>query len=178
MKQSLVLNVACFPVGIVSWQSAITRICKGSAQAIEEYDEVVRSPRTSMYIPSIIMMNAYYVPDLTNVVPFNRENIYRRDNGTCMYCGKKVSLSTFTFEHIIPQSRGGKTEWMNIVVACLRCNARKGSRTPKEAHMKLIRPPYVPKLSKAAPRSLVNQLGFTKPDMWSDYIYWNVILEE
>ena len=65
-----------------------------------------------------------------------------RDNYTCQYCGKKSEL---TIDHIIPRSRGGKDEWDNVAVACLRCNVSKGARTPKEAGMTLKKPARRPK---------------------------------
>jgi hypothetical protein len=35
-----------------------------------------------------------------------------------------------------------------VVTACKRCNARKGSRSPEEAHMPLLAIPYVPNLAE------------------------------
>jgi 5-methylcytosine-specific restriction endonuclease McrA len=47
-------------------------------------------------------------------------------------------------EHIVPQSRGGRWTWMNLVTACAACNGRKANRTPEEAGMPLVYLPYVP----------------------------------
>lgn len=45
---------------------------------------------------------------------------------------------------MVPRSRGGAHTWTNLVTACTRCNQRKGSLTPEEANMQLIRKPFEP----------------------------------
>jgi 5-methylcytosine-specific restriction endonuclease McrA len=44
----------------------------------------------------------------------------------------------------VPESRGGRWTWMNLVTACGPCNGRKADRTPEEAGMPLLYLPYVP----------------------------------
>ncbi len=44
----------------------------------------------------------------------------------------------------MPKSRGGRDTWENLVSACVRCNNRKGSRTPEEASMTMERKPFRP----------------------------------
>jgi 5-methylcytosine-specific restriction endonuclease McrA len=41
--------------------------------------------------------------------------------GACAYCGAPAT----TWDHIVPVSKGGKTEPGNIVPACLSCNSSK-----------------------------------------------------
>ncbi len=68
-----------------------------------------------------------------------------RDGDSCQYCAVEVNWKDrkgktgAVFEHVIPASRGGDTTIDNLVVACRRCNEKKGARTPEEAGMKLIR---------------------------------------
>lgn len=73
-----------------------------------------------------------------------RKMLFARDRWCCAYCGEKFPESTLTKEHIIPQSRGGDSGWMNLVTACLSCNTRKSNKTPEEARMSLLYVPYVP----------------------------------
>ena len=80
-------------------------------------------------------------------VKFNRKNLFARDGNRCQYCGKKFSTTEFSLDHLVPRSRGGRATWDNIVCACLRCNVRKGGRTPREAGMRLVRDPVEPKTS-------------------------------
>ena len=62
----------------------------------------------------------------------------------CQYCGKMVSMKEATYDHIIPQSKGGKTSWTNVVCCCYDCNKMKGGRHYEEAGMSLIRKPVNP----------------------------------
>lgn len=49
-------------------------------------------------------------------------------NGTCPYCNNVITLSTFSFDHIVPRSRGGAyNDGNNVHVTCLRCNSMKGN---------------------------------------------------
>jgi 5-methylcytosine-specific restriction endonuclease McrA len=72
-----------------------------------------------------------------------------RDRFICAYCGEKFRERDLEIEHIIPQSRGGKNTWMNLVAACRCCNHRKDDRTPEEAGMELLYLPYVPNRHEA-----------------------------
>jgi 5-methylcytosine-specific restriction endonuclease McrA len=75
-------------------------------------------------------------------IDLSRKNILKRDNHRCQYCGKKTL--DITIDHIMPKSRGGIDTWDNLVAACVRCNNRKGNRTPDEAGMKLLSKPRRP----------------------------------
>ena len=72
-------------------------------------------------------------------VKFSRHNIYMRDGNRCQYCGRRFSTSDLSLDHVVPLSRGGPSNWENIVCACLPCNVKKGNRLPDEAGMKLRR---------------------------------------
>lgn len=73
-----------------------------------------------------------------------REKLLRRDRCTCAYCGECFAEAELTLEHIVPQARGGKSTWMNLVAACQPCNSRKADRTPEQAGMPLLYLPYAP----------------------------------
>ena len=46
----------------------------------------------------------------------------------CAYCGGPYEH----MEHVVPISRGGRTEPGNVVPSCRSCNSRKGTKTPAE----------------------------------------------
>lgn len=71
---------------------------------------------------------------------WSKPGVLRRDEYQCGYCGGHAT----TVDHIVPRSRGGPHTWLNTVAACYRCNQRKGSRTLKEAGMRLLVRPTVP----------------------------------
>lgn len=52
--------------------------------------------------------------------------------GVCYYCGKKCKPSELTMDHVIPLSRGGYSEKINIVPCCKECNTKKKSLLPVE----------------------------------------------
>ena len=78
-------------------------------------------------------------------VRFSRLNIYARDRNTCQYCGRRPPRAELNLDHVIPRSRGGVTNWENVVCSCVPCNLKKGGRTPDEARMRLLRHPIRPR---------------------------------
>ncbi len=179
----LVLSYSWTPLGRVPWQEAFTLLFGKRVEIISTYaDKVVHSASQAWPIPSIIrFLTKTSAKYFERGVRFNRKNVWLRDKGLCCYCGNKVSLSNFTYDHVIPRAQGGKTTWDNIVVACLTCNQRKENKTPEQARMKLrsrpSQPKHVPGASKVF--GLVWKSG--QPEEWKDYIseaYWNEGLEE
>ena len=67
-------------------------------------------------------------------------------DGRCAYCGKAIPISAATVDHVQPICQGGESTWDNLVTCCISCNQRKGSRTPEQAHMKLLIRPFTPKV--------------------------------
>lgn len=177
--ETLVLSKSQAPINVIHWHDAIGQVFNDEASVIVEYDVIVRSPSMAMFVPSVIeLCQSDYVPkEYTKTLPFNRKNVYIRDHGRCMYCGKKVGLSSFTFDHVFPRHKGGLAVWDNVVVSCMRCNSKKGGRLLQDSNVRLLRPPYAPRLDKSAPVDVVNKIGFSIPhETWTDFVYWNVIL--
>lgn len=46
----------------------------------------------------------------------------------CHYCFLELSLDTATQDHVIPLSKDGSRKKRNVVLACSRCNNKKGDR--------------------------------------------------
>jgi 5-methylcytosine-specific restriction endonuclease McrA len=140
-----------------------------------EDDDWVRTANSDIQVPRVIRLLDYEkVPRQT--VKFNRRNIFARDNNQCQFCGRKYPSSELSLDHVIPRSQGGQTTWENIVCSCLECNVRKGGRTPKQAHMSLIRRPEKPKRSPLLNLKLTHQ----KYRSWKTFLdnaYWSVELK-
>lgn len=190
---TLVLNSAYLPIDRVPWFDAITNLITGRAEVVDCYDATVRSgssagvdlPGTFMAlstgetgvwrVPSIIRFLGKAVFHRRNV-KFNRHNVWLRDGGHCQYCNVKLRTEEFTYDHVLPQSRGGKTQWENIVCACIPCNHTKGNRTPQEARMKLLREPFRP---TQLPGQLSPVLSWKEgmPESWRSFLesvrYWH-----
>jgi 5-methylcytosine-specific restriction endonuclease McrA len=104
----------------------------------------LRSVHLALLAPPVLLLTSYdRVP--RREVRFCRRNVYLRDAYRCQYCGREFDESELTLDHVVPRERNGKTNWENIVTACVRCNARKANRLPHQAGMVLRRPPVRPK---------------------------------
>ena len=136
-------------------------------------EDVVVTPSLRLKVPRVLQLLSCDRSPRPEV-KFSRHNIYARDGSRCQYCGKRFSTSELSLDHVVPLSRGGLTTWENVVCACLKCNVRKGSKSPDDAGMALVRPPVRPK---------ANPLGFLSPHRihpdWHNFLdvaYWNVEL--
>lgn len=106
---------------------------------------VARRQQSVIDIHPIMALRGAPKLNLFDGVPaFNRAKLFRRDRMTCAYCGQCCAERDLSCEHIVPQARGGRWNWMNLVTACSPCNSRKADRTPEEADMPLVYLPYVP----------------------------------
>jgi len=148
------------------------------------YDDRLESWRQQMHMPAVIRCLDFVKPPKNFPVfePFTRRNVWVRDKGICQFCGKKISLRQMTYDHVIPQSKGGPTNWKNIVCACQECNSKKRDRTPEEAGMTLIRKPYAPIVAENYTQNISRKMrSMTKRlvniQEWRDFIYWSVELE-
>jgi len=168
------------PINVECWQKSLMKCLTGKAVAIKNRKEIAfESNGIVTYVPSIIIiLNTYFMGKLTfvNTIPLNRRNLWLRDQGRCMYCNNKVSTEEVTFDHVIPQSKGGKTIWSNVVCSCGICNNKKDNRTPKQAHMTLVKSPTTPRLNKKVVRNMIRKLGSITitEESWKDY--WDVSL--
>lgn len=177
---ALILNadyrpLSYFPLSIWSWQDAVKAIFRDSVQVISEYDRVVRSPAFEMKLPSVLALREY-VP-MARSPAFTRFNVFLRDAWKCQYCGDEFKTHDLTFDHVIPRSRGGRTNWQNIVAACQPCNRIKGSRLPHEVGMHPLREPEAPSLYELQERGRGFPPNFLH-ESWSDFLYWDTELED
>ena len=164
--KSLVLNYSYEPLQFCSAKRAIIMVLTGRAEFLESDGFVVRSPSTTFRLPAVIRVLKMVKRAHRKGVSFSKKNILRRDNFTCQYCG--VSNHSLTVDHIMPRSRGGKTSWTNVVVACKPCNLKKGSQTPSETGMKLIRKPAKPEYQW--PLFLIPTSHKSHLEIWQKYL--------
>ena len=75
---------------------------------------------------SIIRQNAQYERSIMSDAL--RFQILKRDNYTCQICGRRAKDGVeLEVDHIIPISKGGKTEPRNLQTLCKSCNRGKGT---------------------------------------------------
>ena len=57
-----------------------------------------------------------------------RAHVLYKYKKTCQLCGRKAPQVVLHIDHIIPESKGGKTDLSNLQVLCETCNLGKGNR--------------------------------------------------
>jgi 5-methylcytosine-specific restriction endonuclease McrA len=164
----LVLNASYEPVNVCTERRAVVMIFKGIARMEEHNGHMLRSARITMHAPSVIRLTDYiHIPFKSRSL--SRKNILLRDHSTCQYCGRQFAPSDLTLDHVQPRSRGGESTWDNLVACCKRCNHLKGSRTPEEAGMHLIRRPRA--FSLHVNRQIMRYIG--RADVtWRKYLFY------
>jgi 5-methylcytosine-specific restriction endonuclease McrA len=178
---TLVLNATYQPVARIPWQRAITLLFLGKVEVIEEYeDKTIRSVSFEVKMPSVVRFFRM-LKRRKPVIRFSRDNVYARDQAKCQYCGHRVTRAEATYDHVIPRSQGGGTNWENIVIACVPCNQHKGGRTPEQAKMRLAVAPIRPtKLTDSFRLTFTWDKGM--PQSWKNWLrdltYWHGSLDE
>jgi len=156
----LVLNSAWQPIGFQPISVCISTILREMGCVIhpETYEPLTfdewmeRAPDDSRWIPTAnrpvaapdVIVLTQYGKKPPMKIGFNRQNLFKRDQHTCQYCGVGLPGSELQIEHIMPRSRGGPTTWENTVAACDSCNSQKADKTPSEAGMRLRKKPAAP----------------------------------
>jgi 5-methylcytosine-specific restriction endonuclease McrA len=164
----LVLNASYEPINICAARRALVLILKGVAAPEEFSPAFLHSARQALKLPSVIRLLEYRrIPLQTRAL--SRKNILMRDRYTCQYCQRTLPSGELTLDHVMPRSRSGETSWENLVACCHRCNNRKGSRTPEEAGMRLLRPPRP--FSLHTSRHIMRLLG-KSDDQWRKYLFY------
>ena len=179
--RTLILNadmqpLSWAPLSVCSWQDAIVSVLQERVIQVKTYDNVVvHSASLSFPVPSVVALKRYHK---RKKAAFTRYNLFLRDKFRCQYCGKRFMAKELTFDHVVPRSRGGASNWTNIVAACGPDNLKKSNLTLSQAKMKLLRKPYQPTPHQldAAARSLPLVEGELHQS-WLDFLYWGSELE-
>ena len=145
----LVLNSSYEPIQFTNWKRAVVLCFKEKAKVISK--RIIR------------LVNYVKIPFIAQNNEFPTRNlIYKRDDYECQYCGTKENL---TIDHVIPRSKGGKDTWDNLVACCTSCNVKKGSKSLKDANMKLRKIPHAP-FSR-----IMLDLEKSKVDEWKEFVF-------
>lgn len=143
----LVLNHNFEPLNICSVHRGMALLLLDKAEVLRYSETSIRSAEDIHPVPAVLRLHSNVRRPLPQL-KISRKSVLARDGYTCVYCG---SRETLTLDHVFPRHRGGETTWENVVCSCLRCNNKKGNRTPQECGMRLPHPPrkprYVPYIS-------------------------------
>lgn len=143
-KNVLLLNadgapLSITPLSTITWQEAMKLYVLDRVNVLEWYDGwQVHSATQTFDVPSVVSVKEY-IPLNKAGVNFTRQNVFVRDGYICQYCGDLFKGHELTLDHVLPKSKGGRTNWENIVTACKPCNHSKGNderivpkKTPKK----------------------------------------------
>lgn len=181
-NKCLLLNADYSPFGIIEWTKAIIwslKLDKGNdyypIEIIDFYrNDFIQGINKKFPVPAVAKTKKFFQID-RQCVNFSRRNILIRDNYTCQYCYKIFDINELTYDHVIPKStwkyNSSPTTWTNIVTCCIKCNRKKGNKTPDEAKMKLYQLPIKPqKNQKFLPviQSLITIRDI--PEEWKLYL--------
>lgn len=161
--KTLVLDSSYMARSIITPERAFVIKYKGNADVIADHNETFGLVKTDIIInkPSIIRVYKYI--NHGHNVPLNRRNIFRRDEWKCVYCGNG-NKSELTLDHVMPQSKGGRDTWTNLVTACKKCNGEKRDLTLEEfdrGYPNPYRPHYLMLMRK------VKEI----PEEWKPYLF-------
>jgi 5-methylcytosine-specific restriction endonuclease McrA len=112
---------------------------------IRAYDNYIQTIRGPIRIPQVVICSNFDKVIYTKVQFPTKQNIYKRDNYTCGYTGKKLSKEEISIDHIIPRSKGGSNTWENLITCDRMVNLKKGNMSVHEAGLKLRYKPTKPK---------------------------------
>ena len=146
-REVLLLNSSEEVLQVIDWKKAIKLLSKGKAKKPFNYNNTysVKTTNGEYEVPTAIILVRYVYLPFENTTP-TRRNIFKRDNWTCQYCGvRRKNSKLLTIDHVYPRSKGGGTQWTNLVTACPTCNGKKSNKLLRECGMKLINKPTKPK---------------------------------
>jgi 5-methylcytosine-specific restriction endonuclease McrA len=159
----LVLNASYEPLNVCSVRRAVVLILKDKAEMLEQGERTLHAESITLPHPVVIRLVTYVrVPRDRAKRRITRRAVFARDSWTCQYCG---TTSHLTVDHVIPRSRGGPSDWENIVTSCAPCNRRKGNRTPVEAGIHPRRKPRAP-----GPTIFIRVAAPVVPAAWQQYL--------
>ena len=173
---ALVLNadfrpLSYYPLSLWCWQDAVKSVFLNRVSIVSTYERKVRSPSFEMSLPSVIALKSFIKP--SEHPNFTRFNVFLRDKFACQYCDAKKDL---TFDHLLPKSKGGITNWENVVTACSTCNVKKGGKLYNRCDLKLKRKPFIPTVDDLHKNGRNFPPNFLH-ESWMDYLYWDIELE-
>jgi 5-methylcytosine-specific restriction endonuclease McrA len=165
--KTLVLNSSYMPTHIIDSKRAFVIVYKGNGEILENYDDLyfTTPSTTNVYQkPSVIRINRWFNVDYKKV-PLTRENVHKRDNYQCVYCGIG-GRDKLTIDHVYPKSKGGEDSWENLVSACFSCNSEKGDLLIEEwgrEHPKPYRPHNL---------LLTQKRRISIPENWKKFLFF------
>lgn len=170
-NDTLLLNsdgrpLSILPLSTLTWQESIKLLVLDRINVLEWHpDWEVHSQSVTMRVPSVVSTREY-ISRSKQGINFNRSNVFARDKHICQYCGDIFQPKDLTLDHVLPRSKGGKTNWENIVTACKWCNHEKGNNERIIPKKKPTRPDF---FQIANSKSVMLNIRYKE---WLIYLDW------
>jgi len=142
----ILLNGDYSVLGLIDWRKAMGLMFAEKIKVLKFSKREIRGVSRTFLMPAVAVLIKVVRVVYRSHVPFSRRNVLIRDQFACAYCGSREK--PITIDHVIPRSRGGKTDFDNCVACCRTCNHKKGARMPREARMTLRRRPWQPTIAE------------------------------
>lgn len=128
----LVYNTTGEPLELVPALIGLVLHLRGKAVILETVpDRVVRSPRLVFPLPRSVVLRKHRRIS-SRIAVLTNEHLFLRDEHRCSYCGRHrqelAGRERLTRDHLLPRSKGGRNDWLNVVTACSSCNHQKDDR--------------------------------------------------
>ena len=142
-KKTLLLNASYEVLSFITEKKAFKLLIKEKVEVVSSWNDLVNWGDGKIKHPATLRLKKHVRRNYFNS-NFSRKALVKRDRSTCQYCGKKLTASMITIDHVLPRAQGGVTSFVNCVVCCQLCNNKKADKTPEQAGMKLLRKPTHP----------------------------------
>jgi len=111
---------------------------------VRKGDLSIKTARGEIRAPTVIVCPRYAGMPMKELRP-TKSGIKMRDKNRCQYTGAELTNATFSLDHVLPRSKGGKDTWENLVACHKDFNTRKGNKLNKEIGAKLLKVPVAPR---------------------------------
>lgn len=167
-KKILLLSSSYEPITFINERKTISLLLREKAEPVSYWENEKLGLPKAEYLPSILRLNKWYS---INRKPgsFSRKIVFSRDNWTCQFCNTRLGQHDVTIDHVVPKSKGGKTNWTNCVTACKPCNRKKGDKSLEKSGLKLLTQPKPPS---------VHHFGFFKSEKQEWHNDWHYYIKK
>ena len=148
MRRILLLNSAYEPIRFINEKKAISLVLRGVVDIVSTWNGEHLFSRWGvdgkpLQMPATLRLSKWHNRK-TRIPVFKRQVVFARDDYTCQYCSRYLTIREATIDHVVPRDQGGKLTWKNAVTSCRPCNRAKANNTPEQAGMALLKQPTSP----------------------------------
>ncbi len=110
---------------------------------VRSWDSSIKTVHKTLRVPSVVICPRFKTMPKRELKP-TASGIKQRDKNRCQYTGVELTNKTFSLDHVIPRSKGGKDTWENLVACHRDLNSKKGNAMNHEIDLKLLKKPLAP----------------------------------